>query len=129
MSSKSDNVINLRTKFTLVSLVVCAGLVVLGSLGWISVSHLSGLAQQQQAEGRLLVRSVDLARSGQVSFKKQVQEWKDTLLRGNDPESYAKYRKAFDDEEKVTQDNLRTLSGVMQQLGLPTEKVDGALQE
>ncbi len=129
MSSKSDNVINLRTKFTLVSLVVCAGLVVLGSLGWISVSHLSGLAQQQQAEGRLLVRSVDLARSGQVSFKKQVQEWKDTLLRGNDPESYAKYRKAFDDEEKVTQDNLHALSGVMQQLGLQTEKVDGALQE
>ena len=129
MSSNPDNVISLRTKFTLVSLVVCAGLVGLGSLGWVSVSRLSKVAQQEQTEGRQLVQAVDLARSAQVMFKKQVQEWKDILLRGNDPESFAKYSKAFDSEEQTTQDDLKALTVVMQQLGLPTEKVAGALEE
>jgi len=44
----------------------------------------------------------DNARVMQVTVKKQVQEWKDILLRGHDPAALAKYTKAFhQQEEKV----------------------------
>jgi methyl-accepting chemotaxis protein len=42
----------------------------------------------------------DGARVMQVTFKKQVQEWKDLLLRGHDPAALAKYTKAFHEEEE-----------------------------
>jgi methyl-accepting chemotaxis protein len=41
------------------------------------------------------VRDMNAARVVQVNFKKEVQEWKDTLLRGHDPKDLAKYGKQF----------------------------------
>ena len=45
------------------------------------------------------VRDIDAARVVQVNFKKEVQEWKDTLLRGHNPADLAKYGKQFRQEE------------------------------
>jgi methyl-accepting chemotaxis protein len=45
------------------------------------------------------VRDIDAARVVQVNFKKEVQEWKDTLLRGHNPADLAKYGKQFREEE------------------------------
>jgi methyl-accepting chemotaxis protein len=45
------------------------------------------------------VRDIDAARVVQVGFKKEVQEWKDTLLRGHNPADLAKYGKQFREDE------------------------------
>jgi methyl-accepting chemotaxis protein len=50
------------------------------------------------------------ARTMQVAFKKQVQEWKDILLRGSDPADLQKYTQQFTDQEKVVRDLAVTLS-------------------
>jgi hypothetical protein len=40
----------------------------------------------------------------EINFKKQVQEWKDTLLRGQNPDALSKYWTAFQQRESdVTQ--------------------------
>jgi len=45
-----------------------------------------------------------------IRFKEQVQEWKDTLLRGKDPASLEKYWKAFGDKEREVQSGIRQLA-------------------
>src|SRR4029453_4960603 len=50
------------------------------------------------------VAQQDAARVIQVTFKKQVQEWKNILLRGSDYEQYQKYSKGFHEEEKRVRD-------------------------
>lgn len=45
----------------------------------------------------------------QVTFKKQVQEWKDVLLRGNDPVAFDKYWAAFKQQERDVQEHSNAL--------------------
>ena len=56
------------------------------------------------------VRDIDAARVVQVNFKKEVQEWKDTLLRGHNPGDLAKYYGQFREEEKAVRDGAVALS-------------------
>ena len=46
----------------------------------------------------------DLSRQMQVVFKKQVQEWKDILIRGQDPASLKKYTEGFHSDEATVRE-------------------------
>ncbi len=53
----------------------------------------------------------NLARVAQVTFKIQVQEWKNTLLRGGTKENFEKYANSFFENEKVVQQLADSLAG------------------
>src|SRR5262245_47431516 len=55
------------------------------------------------------VREQDAARVMQVTFKKQVQAWKNVLLQSHRPPEFQKYRDEFFREEKAVRDSAREL--------------------
>ncbi len=86
-------------------------------------------------------RQQDAARIMQVSFKKQVQEWKDILLRGYNPEDLAKYSGQFRVEASQVKDSgaalvaavtdpdaRRTIQNFLQAHATMGEKYDAALR-
>ncbi|MBE6066998.1 MAG: methyl-accepting chemotaxis protein [Clostridium lundense] len=70
---------------------------------------------------------VNSSRKIQVDFKEQVQEWKNTLLRGNDTASFQKYYDAFLNKHKTIQEDLITLKKDMSSKDLDTSVVDNLL--
>ena len=48
-----------------------------------------------------------------VDFKTQVQEWKDVLLRGKDPQKLAKHWTAFETQERAVADKVKALQAAL----------------
>jgi PAS domain S-box-containing protein len=58
---------------------------------------------------------VNASLSAQVHFKKQVQEWKNILLRGHEAALYDKYLGQFLDEERHTRERMLALLSLLQE--------------
>ena len=71
------------------------------------------LAKGYQALIQVDSASVEATRSIQITFRQQVQEWKDILLRGADPAMLDKYEKAFLSEQKKVDDAALVLSATV----------------
>lgn len=84
----------------------------------------ASLARIQQAT-RMLV----LLENAHLHFKIQVQDWKDTLLRGNDPAMYDKYLGLFDREASQTRAALTEISRMQLASGLDDTGVQTLLSD
>ncbi len=64
----------------------------------------------------------------EIAFKKQVQEWKDTLLRGNDTKLFAKYSDNFLKKEAEVQARGKDLKISLAKLNVDTARLDEFLK-
>ena len=98
--------LKIRTKMYL----LCGLYAVVGLGSTLLLVHRMGtLSDQFNAAQTARVHQQDTARQMQVNFKKQVQEWKDILLRGSDPQSLAKYEQNFFRQEEAVRKDAQDL--------------------
>ena len=84
-------------------------LVSAAGLGTIALRHSQERLIESLGKTISFAKNVDIARDAQVHFKRQVQEWKNVLIRGHKPVDYAKYWALFESEEATTQTLLSEL--------------------
>jgi methyl-accepting chemotaxis protein len=71
-------------------------------LSWSSLHHFEAEVQRTTTDERAILIM-------QVHFKKQVQEWKNVLLRGSDQDALSKHWGSFENEERQVQKDGRAL--------------------
>ncbi len=103
-------------------------LVFVGARGWSALDAASARSVDAMQRSVALTEAVDAARSAQVEFKIQVQEWKNILLRGGDAAAFQRYREAFVASGAQTRKELTSLQARMAALGLDTAPVAQAVQ-
>jgi methyl-accepting chemotaxis protein-1 (serine sensor receptor) len=103
-------------------------LAIVALAGWRALDSSNTRSAEALARSVALSQAIDTARSAQVEFKIQVQEWKNILVRGNDPAQLDKYSKAFVKGGETTRGELQKLDGLLGKLGLKTPLVDEAIQ-
>ncbi len=64
-----------------------------------------------------------------IGLGRQIQEWKDMLLRANDAELYGRHQKGFKDASIGVQYALLNAQTAMQQIGMDTKEIDHLIAE
>jgi methyl-accepting chemotaxis protein len=106
-----------------VNFMIALGIFI-GVLGINGVGKLKQELTSGNRAPRVLLHAVDTARAVQVHFKRQVQEWKDILLRGHERDQYVKYLDSFGKEEAKVDEELTALRELTAKLDFSVPDVD-----
>lgn len=94
----------------------------LAAVGGIAVAEIAGLSKDATEAAHTANMALKLLQSStevQHYFQSQVQEWKDTLLRGNDPALYTKYFGQFEQRNTSVNNELANLRQLAQAANVP----------
>ena len=117
---------NLKIGTRLFALTGVMALTMLG-IGWLgfrSLGHTMTNLQASLDQAATVTHATDGARDTQVEFKKQVQAWKDLLIRGHAKSDYDKYYGTFTEQEAIVQRQLGSLRDTLKVLNLDVSHVD-----
>lgn len=103
-------------------------IIVIGLYGLIAIVESNQRLHKSVIEGQTMVNAIDTARLSQVHFKKQVQEWKNILLRGNDKDLYDKHLIAFNEEDRKVNEYLKSLSKIASSEGMSVPQIANAIK-
>ncbi len=120
---------SVRKKLVGLSVLLSLLLVATAGSAFMGLRSLFRGYDQALEHGQRTLITVDLARAAQVDFKIQIQEWKNMLLRGQDPEARAKYTAAFQKEAAGVIRQLEALKPRVSEFGLSSADVDRLIQE
>ncbi|MBE1160619.1 methyl-accepting chemotaxis protein [Dyella acidiphila] len=119
--------LRIAIRLALLGAIMLAAAVMVGLGGWRGLTRTHDLQVQSTETAAKFAAAVDTARVAQVDFKKQVQEWKDLLLRGADAEAFKTHHDAFAAQSSAVDQDLATLKQQMAALGIKTDSVDAAV--
>lgn len=100
---------SIKTRLIIVNLIAFIGIVIAIT---VAINGYTVLEKDLVTQSKRAIDAVDTARLAQVSLKKQVQEWKDILLRGEDPEKLEKYTNGFIEQESTVAKSLVKLKSL-----------------
>src|SRR5687767_6104689 len=121
--------LTVRTRLALLLAFVNLMLFAAAGYAWYAISRLNGQLEHTIKEHHHVEAAANFARKAQVDFKVQVQEWKNVLIRGNDPALYERHWKAFTDRSQKVKSHLVALNGEARTIGLPGDIADKAVAE
>ena len=98
-------------------------IIVIGLYNFIVILESNQQFHKSVLEGRTMANAIDTARLSQVHFKKQVQEWKNILLRGNDKDLFDKHLRAFNEEDQKVNEYLKSLSQITSSSGMSVPQI------
>jgi methyl-accepting chemotaxis protein len=102
--------------------------IVIGLYSLIAIVETNKRLHKSILEGQVMIKATDTARLAQVHFKKQVQEWKNILLRGNEHDLFDKHLRAFDNEDRRVNEYLQSLSDMTTAVGLSVPEIANAIK-
>ncbi len=111
--------ITIKARLYLILVTVIGGFAVIGSISLYQADRFNRKIQADYALLETGMQTLVAIQAANVAFKTQVQEWKNILIRGNDPGQFDKYRKGFEQAESQFAGYLAQAQNRMQAAGSP----------
>lgn len=91
----------------LLASVIAIALITIGGIAFASMDRLNSFQRGASADAIFYNQALNDVRQSQVDFQRQIQEWKNILIRGNDAELYKRYFESFVTYETRVQRSMK----------------------
>ena len=109
--------------------VLAVLMALVGLMGLRSLKSANDTLRSSLGTATTITMIVDEGRDSQVELKKQVQEWKDLLIRGRSKAEYEKHLSAFSKQETVVQSKLTALRDSLKAIDIAGGDVDALIRD
>jgi methyl-accepting chemotaxis protein-1 (serine sensor receptor) len=123
MTAAAKDSIGGRRRFVSLAATLAIVLVAIVVIALYGIHSLDRTVSESQTEIDGLTEMADHARIAQVRFKTEIQEWKNTLLRGHDAADFKTYHDALLARQKEVDDDLTALEADAAALGFATGSI------
>ena len=106
--------LSVRARLILLAATACIGLLIVGLLGFSQLRAFNQTMENSSTEVRNGVAALIAVGRADSAFKTQVQEWKNILIRGNDPALFDRYLASFERQESVVHAHLEEVESYLQ---------------
>jgi methyl-accepting chemotaxis protein len=113
------NLGTIKARLSLLMILSVLGLALATGFGILQMSRFNSSVETNLATLKDKTGVILEVQAANVDFKIQVQEWKNTLLRGNDPASLDKYKKQFQEKAESVQKHLGNVKEALLKSGSP----------
>lgn len=110
-------------RFVALAAIVAIVLVAIVMIALYGIFSLDRTVARNQGEIDRVTEMADHARIAQVGFKTEIQEWKNTLLRGHDAADFAAYHDALLTRQNAVDADLSALEKDAAQVGFATDGI------
>jgi methyl-accepting chemotaxis protein len=101
------NNLSLKFKILLLSALIVLGLSTLGLSAYMQLRQFNAIVDETAVHVQRRADILAAIEAAAISFKTQVQEWKNILIRGNNPDQFMRYVDGFAKAETVVQEQLK----------------------
>ncbi|MDD5228551.1 MAG: methyl-accepting chemotaxis protein [Methylococcales bacterium] len=114
---------NISIKTKLIALVSTSllSIAIIGGYGAYGLGIIKSANEANISDLDEHVKGINLSRTVQLDFKTEIQEFKNILLRGQDPIALAKYSQSFEEQGEKVNKNLQVLSSLV--AGIPEKEI------
>jgi methyl-accepting chemotaxis protein-1 (serine sensor receptor) len=123
MTVKGRDVAAGRRRFVSLAAIVVVVLVAIVVIALYGMYSIDRTVVRNQVEIDSVTEIADHARIAQVGFKTEIQEWKNTLLRGHDPDDFTTYHDALLARQKGVDEDLAALEIDAAEVGFEADSI------
>ncbi len=110
--------LTLKFKILLLSVLVVLGLGFLGGSAYFQIRQFNAIVDETNIHVQRRSDILGEIQESAITFKTQVQEWKNILIRGNNPDRFTKHVEGFSEAEKSVQEHLAKAIALQKEEGV-----------